>query len=104
MDENPYKSPATRNKAGRGIGVQTILVFALLVVLAATRGANLFGKSRSATVLTLALNLRTLLILLAVLPPLLWAVWVLWPTPKAEPQFTGSDVQYFQLQISESAK
>ena len=49
-------------------------------------------------------RLRTLLIVLAVLPPLLWAVWVLWPPPKAEPRFSGIDVQYFHRQISDSAK
>ena len=49
-------------------------------------------------------RLRTLLIVLAVLPPLLWAVWVLWPPPKAEPRFSGIDIQYFHRQISDSAK
>ena len=52
------------------------------------------------------LRLRTLLIVLAVGPVVLWVVWLLWPPPKPEPlppPFSGSDIQYFR-QIIESAK
>jgi hypothetical protein len=52
-------------------------------------------------------RLRTLLIVLALGPPVLWVVWLLWPHPKPEPlppPFSGVDVQYFHRQVSESAK
>ena len=48
-------------------------------------------------------RLRTLLIVLALGPVVLWAVWVLWPPHKAEPRFSGIDIQYFHRQISDSA-
>ena len=52
-------------------------------------------------------RLRSLLIVLALGPPLLWAVWLLWPPPKPEPlppPFSGVDVQYFQRLVNDSAK
>jgi hypothetical protein len=44
-------------------------------------------------------RLRTLLIVLALGPPLIWAAWVFWPppAPKSEPlPFQAADVQYFE--------
>jgi hypothetical protein len=48
-------------------------------------------------------RLRTLSIVLAVGPPLLWALWAFWPPPKPDP-YNGTDIQYFQRQMSGSAK
>jgi len=51
-------------------------------------------------------HLRSLMVLLALGPPLLWALWAFWSTPKPEPlppSFSGVDIQYFQRQINDSA-
>ena len=51
-------------------------------------------------------RLRTLLIVLAVGPVVLWAVWLLWLHPKPEPlppPFSGVDVEYFQRTLIQGA-
>jgi hypothetical protein len=55
----------------------------------------------------LKFRFRTLLIVLALGPPLLWALWAFCPRSKPEPlpqPFSGVDVQYFHQLVSESAK